>query len=31
MWYGSAAASEFHDMDWLKQHLKDDEDVESKA
>ena len=31
MWYGSAAASEFHDMDWLKQHLGDDEDVELKA
>jgi len=26
-WYGSAAASEFHDMDWLQQHLRDDEDV----
>ncbi len=21
VWYGSAAASEFHDMDWLKEHL----------
>ncbi len=21
IWYGSAAASEFHDMDWLTQHL----------
>ena len=27
VWYGSAAASEFHDMDWLKTHLRDDEDV----
>ncbi len=27
VWYGSAAASEFHDMDWLQAHLKDDEDV----
>jgi len=31
IWYGSAAASEFHDMDWLKQHLKDDKDVEIKS
>ncbi|MFD0915196.1 FAD-dependent oxidoreductase [Pseudahrensia aquimaris] len=28
VWYGSAAASEFHDMDWLRQHLRDDEDVQ---
>ncbi|MDQ2092354.1 GcvT family protein [Marimonas arenosa] len=27
VWYGSAAASEFHDMDWLTAHLHDDEDV----
>ncbi|MGJ8616527.1 MAG: GcvT family protein [Sulfitobacter sp.] len=27
VWYGSAAASEFHDMDWLKTHLRDDEDM----
>ncbi|MBW4960386.1 FAD-dependent oxidoreductase [Sulfitobacter sp. CW3] len=27
VWYGSAAASEFHDMDWLQAHLTDDEDV----
>ncbi len=27
IWYGSAAASEFHDMDWLSQHIHDDEDV----
>ena len=27
VWYGSAAASEFHDMDWLRAHLKDNEDV----
>ena len=31
MWYGSAAASELHDMDWLNQHLKDDEDVVIKS
>ncbi|MEO1107864.1 MAG: FAD-dependent oxidoreductase [Pseudomonadota bacterium] len=27
VWYGSAAASEYHDMDWLNQHLRADEDV----
>ena len=27
LWYGSAAASEFHDMDWLTAHLRDGEDV----
>jgi len=27
VWYGSAAASEWHDLDWLKSHLRDDEDV----
>ena len=27
IWYGSAAAAEFHDMDWLGQHLRSDEDV----
>ncbi len=27
VWYGSAAASEFHDMDWLRMHLRPDEDV----
>jgi len=27
VWYGSAAASEFHDMDWLSAHLHDGEDV----
>ncbi|MEM0907811.1 MAG: FAD-dependent oxidoreductase [Pseudomonadota bacterium] len=27
VWYGSAAASEYHDMDWLRAHLGDDEDV----
>jgi len=27
IWYGSAAASELHDMDWLCAHLRDDEDV----
>ncbi len=27
IWYGSAAAAEFHDMDWLTAHIRDDEDV----
>ncbi|CTQ49506.1 GcvT family protein [Jannaschia donghaensis] len=27
VWYGSAAASEFHDMDWLTSHLRPSEDV----
>ena len=27
-WYGSAAAAEYHDMDWLKGNLHDDEDVQ---
>ncbi|MEH6361756.1 MAG: aminomethyltransferase family protein, partial [Amylibacter sp.] len=28
VWYGSAAAAEFHDMDWLQEHLRSDEDVQ---
>lgn len=31
VWYGSAAASEFHDMDWLQQHLRADEDVQIRS
>ena len=31
IWYGSAAASEFHDMDWLRSHLNPDEDVQLKS
>jgi len=31
VWYGSAAASEFHDMDWLKAHLHADEDVQLRS
>ncbi len=31
IWYGSAAASEFHDMDWLCQHLRTDEDVQIRS
>jgi len=31
VWYGSAAASEFHDMDWLTAHVRDGEDVQIKS
>lgn len=31
VWYGSAAASEFHDMDWLQNHLRADEDVQIRS
>jgi dimethylglycine dehydrogenase len=31
VWYGSAAASEFHDMEWLQTHLGDDEDVQIRS
>ena len=27
VWFGSAAAAEWHDLDWLQSHLRDDEDV----
>ncbi|MEM9733836.1 MAG: FAD-dependent oxidoreductase [Pseudomonadota bacterium] len=27
VWYGSAAASEYHDMDWLRDHLPADSDI----
>ena len=27
VWYGSAAAAEYHDMDWLTAHVRRDEDV----
>jgi len=30
-WYGSAAASETHDMDWLVQHLDPQEDVQIRS
>ncbi|SPH18305.1 Dimethylglycine oxidase [Defluviimonas aquaemixtae] len=30
-WYGSAAASELHDMDWLTQHARDGEDVQIRS
>lgn len=31
VWYGSAAASEYHDMDWLTTHLRADEDVRIRS
>ena len=31
VWYGSAAASEVHDMDWLTQHIRAGEDVQIKS
>ena len=31
VWYGSAAAAEYHDMDWLQAHLRDDEDVQIRS
>ncbi len=31
VWYGSAAASEYHDMDWLTAHLKRGEDVHLRS
>ena len=31
VWYGSAAAAEWHDMDWLRAHLRDDEDVQIRS
>lgn len=31
IWYGSAAASEFHDMDWLQQHAPLDGSVQIKS
>ncbi|MEM8952493.1 MAG: FAD-dependent oxidoreductase, partial [Pseudomonadota bacterium] len=31
VWYGSAAAAEYHDMDWLQQHLRADEDVQIRS
>lgn len=31
VWYGSAAASEHHDMDWLTAHLEQGEDVQLRS
>ena len=30
-WYGSAAAAEHHDMDWLRSHLPDDGSIEIRS
>ncbi|MEB8388389.1 FAD-dependent oxidoreductase [Rhodobacteraceae bacterium KMM 6894] len=31
VWYGSAAASEWHDRDWLAQHIQPGEDVQLRV
>lgn len=31
VWYGSAAAAEYHDMDWLTEHLPTDGSIEIKS
>jgi dimethylglycine dehydrogenase len=31
VWYGSAAASEYHDMDWLTRHIRVGEDVQIRS
>ncbi|WP_342078230.1 FAD-dependent oxidoreductase [Yoonia sp. SS1-5] len=31
IWYGSAAAAEFYDMDWLTQHIRAGEDVQIRS
>ncbi|MFK7902071.1 MAG: FAD-dependent oxidoreductase [Nitratireductor sp.] len=31
MWYGSAAASEYHDLDWLMLNKRQDEDVQIRS
>ncbi len=31
IWYGSAAAAEWHDMDWLADHVQDGEDVHLRS
>ena len=31
IWYGSAAAAEFHDLDWLSSHISTGEDVRLKS
>ena len=31
LWYGSAAAAEFHDMDWLSNHLPEDGSVQIRS
>lgn len=31
VWYGSAAASEYHDMDWLTEHLPEDGSIKIES
>ncbi|MEO0752490.1 MAG: FAD-dependent oxidoreductase [Pseudomonadota bacterium] len=31
VWYGSAAAAEWHDMDWLMAHLRSEDDVQIRS
>ncbi|MBR9864963.1 MAG: FAD-dependent oxidoreductase [Rhodobacteraceae bacterium] len=31
VWYGSAAASEYHDMDWLTQNIAEGEDLQIRS
>ena len=31
IWYGSAAASEYHDLDWLAGHMDEHEDVQIRS
>ncbi|MEM1428223.1 MAG: FAD-dependent oxidoreductase [Pseudomonadota bacterium] len=31
IWYGSAAAAEYHDMDWLTAHIRPGEDVQIRS
>ncbi len=31
IWYGSAAAAEFHDMDWLQKHLPNDGSIQIRS
>ena len=31
IWYGSAAAAEFHDMDWLTRHIEPGEEVQIRS
>ncbi len=31
VWYGSAAAAEYHDMDWLMEHLPSDGSIQIKS
>ena len=31
VWYGSAAAAEYHDMDWLSEHLPKDDSIQIRS